>query len=310
MERCLYMLTGPTASGKTELALEWAEHNDAEILSCDALLFYRGMDIGTAKPDPQALARVPHHGVNLRSVRDSWDVAAYARYAQEVVSALWHRGKRVLVTGGSGLYLLSFLRRVADEVEVPPALRCEVERFLEREGLPAAVERLRGLNPSGLGDLDVHNPRRVLRALERCLASGRTLDALRADYARLPLPFAGSRIALTVLSRDDAVLRHRIASRTHAMLEAGLVEEVTRLIPEGLLENRTARAAIGYAQTLAWLESGGGSRELLAEAIVAATWKLVRKQRTWFRHQLPASRLLSLDADKRPGVEELFDPPS
>ncbi len=282
------MLTGPTAVGKTALALDWAEANDAEILSCDASLFYRGMDIGTAKPTAAERARVPHHLIDVCAVRERMDVAKYVAMARAAADDIAARGRRVLVTGGSGFYLKAFFGPVADEVAVPPGLRAEIEARLEREGLGALLADLRSLNPGGLGDLDVQNPRRVTRALERCRASGKTLAELAADFAARPGPFADWAVRAVILEREPEELRERIVRRVEAMLRDGLVEEVRRLRPEGIEENPSAASAIGYRETLAMLRGEMPEQELAAQ-IALNTWKLVRKQRTWFRTQLPGA---------------------
>jgi len=285
-EKTLHVLTGPTAVGKTERALRWAEENGAEIVSCDSLLFYRGMDIGTAKPSRDELARVPHHLIDVCDCDTQMDITRYIALARAAVDDIAARGKRILVTGGSGFYLKSFFAPVADDVAVAPELRADIATQLVRDGLPALVAQLRTLNPDGLGALDTSNPRRVTRALERCRASGRTLAALAADFAQRPSAFADWRVQLTVLDRPREDLEKRIAQRTDAMLAAGLVAEVERLRAAGFERNPSAAGAIGYRETLAMLD-GRLARENLAAEIVKNTRILVKKQRTWFRTQLP-----------------------
>lgn len=271
--------------GKTEWALRWAERHGAEIISCDSLLFYRGMDIGTAKPAAAELARVPHHLIDICDITERMDIADYVRLARRTVEAIHVRGHAVLVTGGSGFYLKAFFAPVSDEVSVPVAVREDVSSL----SLAEAVKRLRDLNPGGLGALDVANPRRVMRGLERCLASGRTLAELNADFARQPAPFADFQIRLTRLSREPADLEVRIERRVAEMLRAGLVDEVRRLIPLGLAENPSAAKAIGYREVLAMLAGEITGADLERE-IVRDTRGLVKKQRTWFRTQLPPHR--------------------
>ncbi len=294
MNHAIHVLTGPTAVGKTELALRWAEVNQAEIVSCDALLFYRGMDIGTAKPTPAERARVPHHLIDLCEVDQTMDVAHYVAQAQQAVAGIAARGKRVLVAGGSGFYLRSFFAPVADNVTVSPELRAAVEAKLSGEGLAALVAELRELNPHGLGALDVANPRRVTRAVERCRASGKTLSVLADEFARMPSPFAGWEIRCTRLDREPAELNARIAQRIDAMLAEGLVEEVGRLRAAGLERNLSGSRAIGYRETLAVLD-GALPRAALAEEIAKNTRALVKKQRTWFRMQLPEHRVIAAE---------------
>jgi len=295
----LHVLTGPTAVGKTEWALRWAERRDAEIVSCDSLLFYRGMDIGTAKPAAAELARVPHHLIDICDVTERMDVARYVAKARAAVDDIATRGRAVLVTGGSGFYLKSFFAPIADDVDVPAAVRAEVAR-LSRE---AALEQLRALNPHGLGTLDVANPRRVARALERCLASGRTLGELAESFSRRPSPFGDFRVELARLDREPFELERRIGERVAAMLRAGLIEEVRRLRAAGLEKNPSAARAIGYREVLAMLEGRLPEAQLAAE-IAKNTRALVKKQRTWFRTQLPAHRVIA--AESLRNERELF----
>ena len=219
MDRVLYVLTGPTAVGKTELALRWAEAFGAEIVSCDSLLFYRGMDIGTAKPTPAERRRVPHHLVDILDITQTWDVAHYVTSARAVCEDIRARGRRVLVSGGSGFYLKAFFAPVADDVEIPAEVRRAVAARLDRDGLAAVVKDLRALNPEGVGALDVRNPRRVVRALERCLASQRTLADLAEAFARQTTALC--RLAIAGRATGPAPGRARCAHRRPRPPDAG-----------------------------------------------------------------------------------------
>jgi len=303
MQRVMHILTGPTAVGKTEWALRWAEARGAEIVSCDSLLFYRGMDLGTAKPSAAERARVPHHLIDVCEVTERVTVVDYARWAQRVVKDIESRGRPVLVVGGSGFYLRSFFAAVGDDIAVPKELRDEGERRLAAAGLEPLVEELRALNPAGLGTLDIANPRRVLRAFERCRASGRTLAELADAFARKPGPFSGWALHVTRLDCDPTRLNQRIAQRVQAMLSAGLLEEVAELRGRGLERNPSAAGAIGYRESLAVL-LGTAPRESLAEDIARNTRALVKKQRTWFKTQLPSHRIIQT---AEVTVENLFD---
>jgi tRNA dimethylallyltransferase len=285
--RTLHVLTGCTATGKTAWALRRAEELGAEIISCDSLLFYRGMDIGTAKPAPAERARVPHHLIDICEPAEPMNVARYVGLARAAAEGIRARGREVMVVGGSGFYLKAFFSPVADDVTVPADIRARVAAQLAAEGLPALVAELRRLNPAGWEALDTANPRRVTRALERCLASGRTWRELAADFAGRPAPFADWRIELTRLELPPAELDRRIAERAGAMLRAGLVDEVRALRAAGFEKNPSAARAIGYREVLGWLDGGLKAADLEAK-IIAATRQLVKKQRTWFRTQLPA----------------------
>jgi len=303
MPQTIHVLTGCTAVGKTELALRWAGANNAEIVSCDSLLFYRGMNIGTAKPTSAELAQRRHHLIDIRDVTEPMDITAYVDAARTVVAEIFDRGCQVLVTGGSGFYLKAFFAPVADEVVVSASLREELRQRIAKTGTEDLVEELRQLNPAGLGSLDIQNPRRVVRALERCLASGRTLAQLADDFAAQPVPFADYEVKLCELVREKSELDVRVKKRVEQMLERGLVDEVKGLIPVGLKQNPSAAKAIGYRETIEFIE-GILSEDQLLEKIAQNTRGLVKKQRTWFKTQLPAHR--QIEAATAP-VDRLFE---
>jgi tRNA dimethylallyltransferase len=285
MTPTLHIITGPTAVGKTEYALKYAEDHHAEIVSCDASLVYRGMDIGTAKPSKAELARVPHHLIDVNAVDEPYDIVAYVRDAEAAVADIISRGKSVVVTGGSGFYLKSFFAPVIDIVKVSDAVREQVAALYEAEGLEGLLADLRHRSPEGIGNLDPQNPRRVLRALERCIASGKCLPVLQAEFAARPEPFGAFEKRLILLERDTENLKQRIAQRAEQMVEDGLIHEVEGLIDLGLRNNPSAASAIGYRETLAFLDRKLEMRDLVPE-IVQNTVHLVKKQRTWFRTQI------------------------
>ncbi len=302
MKAMIHVLTGCTAVGKTEWGLRWAEENDAEIISCDSLLFYRRMDTGTAKPSAAELACVPHHLIDVAPAYESMDITRYITLARAAVEMITARGRKVLVTGGSGFYLKSFFGPVADEVAVPAQLRAAVALQLEQAGIGALVEELRALNPDGLGTLDVDNPRRVTRALERCRITGKTLAVLKAEFLARPGAFAQWPVTLVRLERTPEELNRRIELRVETMLRAGLVEEVRQLRADGFERNPSAAGAIGYREVLAMLD-GKVAPSALAAEIAQNTRALVRKQRTWFRTQLPEHRVVRLDAGTTVDIE-------
>ena len=280
----IHVLTGPTAVGKTETALRWAEANDAEILSCDSVCVYRGMDIGSAKPTDDEQRRIRHHGLDLVDPSERYSVSQYVDMAREAIAGAHGRGKRLLVTGGSGFYLAAFFGPVTDELEIPQAITDEV-RTLQRQGLASLLLRLREIEGQKLPDwLDVQNPIRVAKALERRLASGRTLDAMRDEFLTRKGPFADHQVTFELLERTDAELKARIAARTELMLRDGIIRESECLQEMKLDPELTSSRAVGYRAVMDWLE--GGKRVAmsgLAERINLDTWALVRKQRKWFR---------------------------
>ena len=280
----IHVLTGPTAVGKTEAALTWAERHDAEILSCDSVCVYRGMDIGSAKPTAAQQARVRHHGLDLVAPTERFSVVQFVAMARAAIADAHARGKRILVTGGSGFYLAAFFGPVSDDLPIGEAV-IETVRTLQARGPEAVLAELRALEGAALPDwLDVHNPIRVAKALERRLASGRPLAELREEFLQRRGPFADHPITCELLERPDPELRHRIAARTVDMLNSGLIEEAEHLLSLNLDPELASARAVGYRATMDWI--GGGRQvalEGLAERINLDTWALVRKQRKWFR---------------------------
>jgi len=303
----IWALAGCTATGKTEWALRWARARGAEIVNCDALLFYRGMDIGTAKPSLEERRSVPHHLIDIREPGEPMDVARFAALAEEAIRAIQIRGRRALAVGGSGFYLKALFAPVADDVAVDDATREVVARLERAEGLAGLRRELEALEPRCGELVDLANPRRVARALERRLASGRYLAAQKAAFERRTSPLSEAPKRLTILERSPEELAARIERRVEAMLEAGLVAETAALRARGIERNPAASRAIGYRECLAYLD-GQLSEEALAPAIAARTRQLARKQRSWFRSQLPPGRRVTLgDEGDEPALEDLFD---
>ena len=281
----IHVLTGPTAVGKTEAALVWAEQNNAEILSCDSVCVYRGLDIGSAKPTAAQQARVRHHGLDLVAPTERYSVVQFVTMAQAALADAQGRGKRLLVTGGSGFYLAAFFGPVSDDQPIGEAV-IEASRALQARGLEAMLTALRELEGTTTLPtwLDTHNPIRVLKALERRMASGRPLEALREEFLRRRGPFADHPVTFELLERPDRELRSRIARRTDEMLGSGLIEEAERLLALNLDPELASARAVGYRATMDWLAEGRQvALEGLAERINLDTWALVRKQRKWFR---------------------------
>ena len=292
----IYLLAGVTAAGKSVLSLDFAKAVGGEILSCDSIAVYRGMDIGSAKPSHGDRQKVVHHGIDLVDVNKIFSVAEYSMYAKNVIERSLNKNVPIVVTGGSGFYLQSFLSPVVDEINVGMEVRQQVEKLNEERGLDGLLQELKEHNPDGLGDLDVLNPRRVMRALERCLASGKTILELKKEFERQEAPYANFEKRLIWLDRENEEIKARIAERTKQMLDDGLLEETEKLLSFGIERNPSASNSVGYRECIACLKGEIPEKEL-SSLINHSTRRLVSKQRKWFRkHFGNEARILISDA--------------
>jgi tRNA dimethylallyltransferase len=271
----LVAIVGPTASGKTALAVEVALRLGGEVVNADAFQLYRGMDLGTAKPTLPERRGVPHHLLDVLDVGDDAAVAEYQRRATAALDEIEHRGRPAILVGGSGLYV----RAVLDGLEIPPTnpgVRARLEAEVAAVGAPALHARLARRDPDAAAAILATNARRVVRALEVNELTGRPFRATLpdGDYVR-PAVQVGLEIPRGVL---DA----RIADRVHRMWRDGLVDEVRRLEGDGLRRARTASRALGYAQVLRMLAGELTEPEAIDDTI-AATRRFARRQESWFR---------------------------
>ncbi|GAB6897385.1 tRNA (adenosine(37)-N6)-dimethylallyltransferase MiaA [Kineosporia succinea] len=268
-------VVGPTASGKSDLALDLAEALDGEVINADAMQLYRGMDIGTAKLPPSERRGVPHHLLDVLDVTEEASLAAYQREARAARDDIQARGKVPILAGGSGLYV----RAVLDQLEIPPTdprVRLRLEREGEKAGAEEMHRRLAAQDPAAAIAILPGNLRRIVRALEVIELTGRPFSAT------LPRPEYDTPAVQIGLLAPREELDDRIAARVVRMWRDGLVEETVRLVSEGLLDGRTAPRALGYAQVLRMLE--GELDEVEAQVdTVNTTRKFARRQESWFR---------------------------
>jgi len=268
-------LVGPTATGKTALGVALASRLGGEVVNADSMQLYRGMDIGTAKPDRAERDGVPHHLLDLWHVRQAASVAEYRRLARAEVDRLRAADVVPLLVGGSGLYV----RAVLDELDFPgtdPAVRARLEAELAEAGPAALHARLAAVDPAAAAAVLPSNGRRVVRALEVVEITGGPFRAT------LPEPQRHYPAVVVGLDREPAELDERVAVRVDRMWAAGLVAEVEALAADGLREGPTASRALGYAQVLAQLDGTLTPAEA-RERTVSATRRFVRRQRSWFR---------------------------
>ncbi len=280
----LLVIVGPTAVGKTALSLYLGERLGGEVVSADSRLFYRGMDIGTAKPTPQERARVPHHLIDIADPDETVGLARFRRMAQEVIAAVHGRGRLPMLVGGTGQYVRAVVEGWSPPAVPPdPRLRAELEAQARREGAEALHARLASLDPEAAARIEPRNVRRVIRALEVCLTTGQPFSA---QQLRQPPPYRTLQIGLTM---DRAALYARADERVERMMEAGLLEEVRRLLEAGYSWELPAMSGLGYVQFRPYFEGKATLEEVVTE-IKRATRRLIRHQYNWFRLNDPHIR--------------------
>ncbi len=297
-------LVGPTASGKSTLALAVARRDPTwELVTVDSMQVYRGMDIGTAKPTPAERAEVPHHLLDIADPWDDFDVASYQAAARAVIADLEVRGKRALLVGGTALYL----RAVVDDLTLPgryPDVRAELDADPDTEGLHA---RLASLDPVAAGRMEPTNRRRIVRALEVTLGSGRPFSDFGPGLdTHPPTPFH-----LVALRWDRRVLDERIAERYRRQMAEGFLDEVRRLVSGPRPMSRSASQALGYKELAAHL-AGELSLDDALDLAVRRTRRFARRQERWMRRD-PRIRWVEIERDPLAHLEEvrlLLDAPA
>jgi tRNA dimethylallyltransferase len=279
-------LMGPTASGKTALAADWAGQLATEVISVDSALVYRGLDIGAAKPDAATLARAPHHLVDVRDPHEVFSAADFAREALPPMQALAERGRVPLLVGGTGLYFTALLRGLSDMPEADAAVRAAIAAEAAERGWPALHAELARLDPAAGLRIQPGDQQRITRALEVHRISGRPISQWQADSVRRPFPFRVLRLVLA--PADRSVLHARISQRFDQMLADGFLDEMRRLRSEPRLHpDLPSMRAVGYRQ--AWTHLDGATDEAtFREQAIAATRQLAKRQFTWLRAQLDA----------------------
>ena len=278
----IVFLMGPTAAGKTDLAVRLAERLPADVVSVDSAMVYRGMDVGTGKPPPEVLARTPHRLIDVREVTETYSAGDFRRDAAREVEAIRARGRIPLLVGGTLLYFRALERGLAPLPRASPAVRARVADEGDRFGWPALHARLAAIDPEAARRIHPNDAQRIGRALEVFEVSGRRMSDWRRS-AREPAGVAGPIVRLAAAPADRAALHRAIEARFRAMLERGLVDEVRGLAARpGVDRGLPSMRAVGYRQVWDYLE-GRSDRAAMAERAVAATRQLARRQLTWLR---------------------------
>ena len=274
-------IAGPTAIGKSEIALALAEKIGGEIISVDSMQGYRGLDIGTAKPGAAERKRIPHHLIDVCELTESFDAAQFVRLAQRAVEEIHSRNHFPVFCGGTGLYFNAWLSGLGEAPSANPELRSELEAM----PFEVLLRELRERDPAAYEKIDKQNPRRVIRAIEVIRLTGKKFSGQRAEWkAQCALPVKTNFYCLT---RQSADMHARINARVDEMFRRGLVEETRELLQHGLEQNKTAMQAIGYRQVVEHLRGESNLAET-TELVKIKTRQFAKRQLTWFCRQLDA----------------------
>lgn len=277
--RSLICIAGPTASGKTDLALRLAEHYKAEILSFDSRQFYSELNIGTAKPDDTILRRVPHHFINCTSIHQPISAGAFSRMARQCIATLQAQQKTIIVVGGSGLYLKALLYGLNDMAEIDPQIRQELIAQYAQHGLPYLQSALAKADPLYWNQVDRNNPQRLMRALEIIRGTGKPYS----QYLIKNTQGTYTPAILLGINLPREMLYARIDARVDHMMEAGLLNEVQALQP---FQNADPLKTVGYRELFAHL-NGTCTLAQAIQDIKQHTRNYAKRQITWFKNQMP-----------------------
>ena len=286
----ILVITGPTASGKTALAVELAKRHNGEVVSADSMQIYRRMDIGTAKPTREEMQDIPHHMIDVADPEEDFSVARYVEMAAACVEDVLSRGKLPILAGGTGLYIDSLLSgRTFAAFDGTSPLRAGLEGRYAREGGQALLDELARIDPDAAARLHPNDGKRIVRALEVWLTTGKTITRHNEETRALPPRYSALTLTLDFARRED--MWDRIDRRVDKMMEAGLEAEVRALLDSGVPRRCTAMQAIGYKELAAAILEGG-DLAAAAEEVKLRSRQYAKRQRTWFRRNQEAKTLL------------------
>ncbi len=300
MKSPLICLVGPTAVGKTEIAIQLAQQLDAEIVSLDSRQIYREMDIGTAKPTADQQRAIPHHLIDCVDVDQPFSVAEYQRLADVTIAEIWERSKRVMAVGGAGLYFRGIIDGLFDGPGADVEIRAKLQREADEHGNVALHERLRQCDPEAADRVHPNNLVRVIRALEVYELTGKPISALQQQW-KMEEPRYSFRAFGLDMPRE--VLYRRIEDRVDLMVEAGLVEEVKGLLDRGYPRNCVAMQSFGYKELIDYVDGVRTLDEAIA-LLKQNTRRFAKRQLTWFRND---PRIEWIDISRFSSVEGIVD---
>ncbi len=273
-------IAGPTASGKTALAVELAKEFDGEVVSCDSMQVYKRMDIGTAKPTIEERQGIVHHMLDVAEPEEDFSVSRYCNLASPIVDDILARGKTAIIAGGTGLYMDALIR--GNDFAPYPATgrREELEQRADREGIEVLMDWLRQIDPDSASRLHLSDRKRIIRALEVYLETGETITAHNLKTQQLPPKYHPLWLGLDFAERAE--LSRRIDLRVDIMLQMGLIDEIKALLAQGVPPKCTAMQAIGYKEFVAALQGNGTIAEAAA-LVQQSSRRYAKRQLTWFR---------------------------
>ena len=292
-------VVGPTASGKTALAVELAKATNGEVVSCDSMQIYRRLNIGTAKPTAQEMQGIPHHMIDICEPDEDFSVGRYVEMATPIVEDILRRGKTAIIAGGTGLYVDNLIK--GGEFAPFPATGCRerLEERLQSEGLEVLMEELRKIDPVAL-EKSQRNPRRIIRALEVYMETGETITAHNERTAAIPPKFDPLWIGTDYVNRQD--LYDRIDLRVELMVKDGLLGEIREVLGSGIPEKATAMQAIGYKEFIDAM-AGRSTMDEAIRQVQQSSRRYAKRQQTWFRRNEKIHWLLRR---KGQSAEEIF----
>ena len=273
-------IAGPTASGKTALAVELAKKLGGEVVSCDSMQVYKYMDIGTAKPTLEEMQGVVHHMLDVAEPNEDFSVSRYCAMATPIVEDIVSRGKTAIIAGGTGLYMDSLIRGNDFAPFPSTGMREKLEQQADEQGMEKMLTLLESIDPEATGKLHLADRKRILRALEVFYETGETITAHNRRTQSVPPKFQALWLGLEDADRQD--LYRRIDTRVEIMLENGLIEEIQRLLAMGIPKKATALQAIGYKEFISALEGNCTLEEATAQ-VQQASRNYAKRQLTWFR---------------------------